>query len=121
VEFHPDDTDSDLLIFNADSGIDSYSDSPVLDELLHTIEGGPRGLIVDCSALGYISSVGLTTLMRLHKRMSERGGHVKLVNVSAPLARLLSITRLNQVLVAYPSVDAAREAFRSEPGGTPVK
>ena len=121
MEFHRDATDPDLLIFNADSGIDSYSESPVLDELLHTIESGPRGVIVDCVALGYISSVGLTTLMRLHKRMSERSGHVKLANVAGPLARLLAVTRLNQVLLAYPSVEAAREAFRSETGGAPVK
>ena len=121
MEFHRDDADPDVLIFTPDSGIDSYDDAPVLEELLHEVEAGARGVIVDCAALGYISSVGLTALMRLHKRMSERGGHVKLAKVSAPLTRLLTVTRLNQVLLSYPSVDAAREAFRSEAGGATVK
>jgi anti-sigma B factor antagonist len=110
VKFHQDETDSGILIFTPDSQIDSYEGSPVLDELLKAIDVGVRQVIVDCSALGYMSSVGLTTLIRLHKRAAERGGQVKLANVGRALARLLTITRLDQVFPSYPSVEEARLA-----------
>jgi anti-sigma B factor antagonist len=116
VKFHHDESDGGIVIFTPDNQIDSYEGSPELDEVLKTIEGGAAQVIVDCSALGYMSSVGLTTLIRLHKRAAERGGQVKLASVGRALARLLTITRLDQVFLSYPTVDDARTAFRSKAG-----
>ena len=118
MEFHRDDSDG-ILIFTPDGQIDSYDGSPVLDDLLRTIAAGAEHVIVDCSALGYMSSVGLTALIRLHKRASERGGHVKLANVGPALIRLLKITRLDQVFECYPGVDEARASFSA--GGAAVE
>lgn len=109
-----------ILIFTPDNSIDSYDASPMLDEVLHAIDQGGRHVIVDCGALGYMSSVGLTALIRLHKRASERGGQVKLANVGRALTRLLQITRLDQVFPSYASVDEARSAFKTT-GGAAVK
>ena len=117
MEFHRDEIDPDLVVLAADRTIDSFAGASVVDDLLRAVEGDVRKVIVDCAALGYMSSVGLTTLVRLHKRVSERGGQVKLANVSAPLSRLLAITRLQQVFPAYESVAAAREAFQSGGAG----
>lgn len=111
MKFHPDPTDRELVILTADRSIDTFAGAAVVDQLLQTITQDVRKVIVDCAEVGYMSSVGLTTLVRLHKRMSERGGQVKLANVMPPLARLLAITRLQQVLQAYESLAAAREAF----------
>jgi anti-sigma B factor antagonist len=109
--FHFDETHRDVLILEADNGIDSFDVQAGLDELVRLIEGGARWLIVDCSQLGYISSVGLTTLIRLHKRLTERGGVLKLAAVQPPLAKLLHITRLEQVFEMYPSVEDARQTI----------
>lgn len=117
MEFHRDEIDPDVVILAADRTIDSFSGAAVVDDLLRAVEQDVRKVIVDCSALGYMSSIGLTTLVRLHKRLSERDGQVKLANVPPPLARLLAITRLQQVFPAYGSVDEAREAFRSGGAG----
>lgn len=116
MKFHHDEKDGGILIFTPDSQIDSYDGSPVFDEVLKEIEGGASQVIVDCSALGYMSSVGLTTLIRLHKRAAERGGQVKLASVGRALARLLTITRLDQVFPSYPTIDDARAAFKSRAG-----
>jgi anti-anti-sigma factor len=118
MEFYYRDTDRDVLILRADGGIDSHNAQEFLSQLQRLIESGARKLLVDCSRLGYISSFGITTLIRLHKRMAERGGHVKLAAVQSPLFRLLEITRLNQVFHTYPSVEEALKAFRDEAAGT---
>lgn len=114
MEFYYRDTDRDVLILRADGGLDSHTVQVFLNELQRLIEAGARKLVVDCVALGYISSFGITALIRLHKRMSEHGGNVKLAAVQAPLFRLLEITRLNEVFHSYPSVEDAITAFRAE-------
>jgi anti-sigma B factor antagonist len=119
VKLHREETDG-ILIFTPDNAIDSYDASPVLDEVLRAIDEGTPQVIVDCSALGYMSSVGLTALIRLHKRASERGGRVRLANVGRALERLLHITRLDQVFASHASVDEARVAFKTA-GGAAVK
>jgi len=114
MEFYYRDTDRDVLILRADGGIDGQNAQEFLNQLQRLLEAGATNLVVDCSALGYVSSIGITTLIRLHKRMAERGGHVRLAAVQSPLFRLLEITRLNQVFQAYPSVEQALQAFREE-------
>jgi anti-sigma B factor antagonist len=116
MEFYYRDTDRDVLILRADAGLDSYNVQAFLNELQRLIEGGARKLVVDCAALGYVSSFGITTFIRLHKRMAEHGGDVKLAAVQPPLFRLLEITRLNEVFHAYPSVEEAIKAFRTQAG-----
>jgi anti-sigma B factor antagonist len=108
MTFHFDETHRDVLILEADSAIDSLNVQAGLDELVRLIEGGARWLVVDCSRVGYLSSVGLTTLIRLYKRLAERGGEMILADVQAPLAKLLHITRLEQVFHVVPTVDEAR-------------
>lgn len=113
MEFYFHDTDRDVLILNADGGLDSHNTSQFIGELQRLVEAGTRKLVVDCSRLGYISSVGIASLIRLHKRLAEHGGDVKLAAVQAPLFRLLEMTRLNEVFHSYPSVESALEAFRT--------
>jgi anti-sigma B factor antagonist len=114
MEFYYHEVQRDVLILRADSGIDSYKVQGFLNELQRLIEGGARKLVVDCAQIGYLSSVGITALIRVHKRMAEHGGSVKLAAIQPPLARLLEITRLDQVFQIYPTVDDALRAFRSE-------
>lgn len=113
MKFHRDPSDDGILIFTPDNRIDTYDGSPELDEVLREIDAGARHVIVDCRALGYMSSVGLTSLIRLHKRASENGGEVKLAGVSPALARLLTITRLDQVFRTFATVDEARNALKA--------
>ena len=114
MEFYYRDTDRDVLILRADGGLDSHNSDQFTSELQQLVEAGARKLVVDCAKLGYVSSVGIATLIRIHKRLAVHGGNVKLAAVGPPLFRLLDITRLNQVFHVYPSVEHAIAAFRSE-------
>ena len=114
MDFHYHDTDRDVLILRADASLDSYSVQVFLNELQRLIEANARKLVVDCAQVGYLSSIGITALIRVHKRMAERQGVVKLAAVQAPLARLLEITRLSQVFLTYATVEDAVRAFRTE-------
>ena len=114
MEFHYHETDTDVLILTADGALDSHVSSAFADDLQRVIDGGARKLVIDCSRLGYVSSNGIAALIRLYKKVVERGGHVKLVGVQGPLARLLEITRLDQVFRTYPALEDALRAFRTD-------
>jgi anti-sigma B factor antagonist len=114
MEFHYHETDRDVLILNADRELDSWVSGRSIEDLQRVIDAGARKLAIDCSRLGYVSSIGIATLIRLYKRVVEHGGHMKLVGVQPPLARLLEITRLKQVFQVYPTLDEALRAFRTE-------
>jgi len=106
-------TDGDVLILSADGGIDSVNAEELVDELGKLVDSGARKLIVDCSRLGFISSYGIALLVRLHKKLSERGGDVKLAALESRVARLIAIVGLERLFQIYLNVDDALNAFRS--------
>ena len=114
MKLHFHDTDRDVLILTADADLDSYATPGFAGDLQRVIDSGARKLVIDCSQLGYVSSIGIASLIRLYKKVVERGGHVKLVGVQGPLSRLLEITRLNQVFQTYPTLQDALAAFKTE-------
>ena len=113
MELYYRDTDRDVLILSADGGIDSMSAEELISELGKLVDAGARKLIVDCSRLGFISSYGIAVLVRLHKKLAERGGDVKLAALESRVARLIALVGLERVFPIYPNVDDARNAFRS--------
>jgi len=115
MELHYHETDADVLILTADKDLDSHGSSAFAQDLQRVMDSGARKLVVDCSRLGYVSSIGIASLIRLYKKVVERGGHVKLAGVQGPLSRLLEITRLNQVFQTYPTLDDAVASFRTDP------
>ena len=101
-----------MLILSADGGINAANSSQFVDDLEKVIKAGVTKLIVDCAKIRYISSSGLGALIRLHKRMCERGGDVRLAAVDSAVVRILEMTRLNLVFHIYATLDDARRSFR---------
>ena len=112
MELYYHDTDRDVLILSADGGIDSASAEALVSELATLVEAGARKLIVDCSRIGYISSVGIAMLVRLHKKLAERGGDVKLAALDSRVARLIELVGLERIFQIFSNVDEARQAFK---------
>jgi anti-sigma B factor antagonist len=117
MEFYYHGVDRDVLILAVDGGLNAETSAQFIGDLDRVIAAGVARIIVDCSELHYISSYGLGVLARLHRILRARGGDVKLAAVQAPVARLVELTRLNEVFNLFPTVDAAREAFRREGHG----
>ncbi len=112
MEFYHDETEGDLLIVRADGGLNGDTANQFVNEIERLVDSGLRKVIVDCTALSYISSAGLAVLMRLHKHMKPHGGNVKIANVKGAIMQVLEITHLSKVFELYPDVEQARLAFR---------
>jgi anti-sigma B factor antagonist len=112
VEFYYHDMDDGLLVLKADGGLNSQTADEFVAKLERLIEAGLRRIIVDCSALDYISSLGIGVLVRLHKRLAAEGGDVKLAGIKSKVIQILSLVHLDSVLDIYPDVNRARLEFR---------
>lgn len=67
--------------------------------------------MVDCDAHEHISTIELSVLIRLHKRMDEHGGDVRLRNAGGMIPGVLSVTKLDRLFAIYASVDEAAASF----------
>ncbi len=86
------------------------------DEVLrHTVRsliaGGTRKLLLNLAAVPHVDSAGLGELVRCHTRMVHAGGSVKLLNLTARMQDLLSITKLATVFESFESEDSAVASF----------
>lgn len=113
MELYYHDVDGDVLILKADGGVDSSNAESFVEKLGTLVDSGARKVILDGTRLHYISSYGIAVLVRVHKKLSERGGDVKLAALDSRVARLIALVGLESVFAIYPTVDDARAAFRT--------
>ena len=68
-------------------------------------------LILDLSGLSYMDSAGLGLLMNGYVSAERRGHKFLLSSVSERVGALLQMTKVDQVLKSYPTVQAAEESL----------
>lgn len=112
MEFYLKEIDHGVTVLAVDGGLDAQTEKQFLESIEKLLDGGLRKLIVDCTKLNYISSRGIGTLIRLHKRMSEHGGDVKLASPPGLVFDVLMALSLDKVFDIYADVDRAQLAFR---------
>ena len=67
----------------------------------------PRLLLVDLSGLKFMDSTGLRMLLRANRALDREGGVLALVAPQASVARVLQLTRADQLVPVYDSVEDA--------------
>lgn len=80
-------------------------------------------ILVDLSRTEFLDSSAIGILVNLANRAREAGGEMGLVNVPPPIYEVLSLIRLDNFFIFYPSIDDAlrkRQQAAHEPVGQPV-
>jgi anti-sigma B factor antagonist len=54
-------------------------------------------MVMNFANVGFMSSAVLGLLVRVHKRVTERGGRIRLANLDPSLRKVFEITRLTQI------------------------
>jgi anti-sigma B factor antagonist len=103
----------DILVFHISGRLDTLQCDYFFSVLENHIRRERRKLIIDCHDLEFISSMGLGMLLRVHSRMKQQGGDVRLAGVRGTVADVLHLVALDRVLQMYPCVDDAVAAFGS--------
>ncbi|MBI3048420.1 MAG: STAS domain-containing protein [Acidobacteria bacterium] len=85
------------------------------DKVQSLIQQGYRNLLIDLSGVSYVDSAGLGELVQAYATTKNRGGSLKLLNVTKRLRDLLVLTKLLTVFDTYDSEAAALASFESTP------
>jgi anti-sigma B factor antagonist len=112
MEVRYDDVQDNILIIKADGTVNSQTADQLVESIEKMVGAGIWNIIVDCSELEHISSFGLGVLVRLHKRMGEGLGEMKIASARGIIVDALRLTRLNKLFGIYPDVESARKAFK---------
>ncbi|MFN8614350.1 MAG: STAS domain-containing protein [Vampirovibrionales bacterium] len=96
--------------------------SPVDSQTLQsTLEGAlaqqpfPAGVVVDLSAVDFIESSGLGGLVALHKRCQQVPVPVVFLSPQAYVLKLMTITRLDKVLILADSMAEVDSKLQNSP------
>ncbi|QEV16787.1 STAS domain-containing protein [Streptomyces alboniger] len=80
--------------------------------LFDAVAAGPEPVVVvDLSKVGFFDCSGISLLMRAHRRVSDRGGVLRVVCTHPLTLRMLRLTELTGVLSPAPTVAAARASL----------
>lgn len=85
---------------------------PIQEQFISMVEEGKRKIIIDFSSVDYIDSFAVGFVMDMYRRVSsQKGGALKLSGLQPRVKKILTITRVDNVIDIYPKIDDALEAF----------
>jgi anti-sigma B factor antagonist len=73
------------------------STAPALEAAIDGCVAGIKELVLDCSALEYVSSAGLRVILKAQKQMNVRGS-MKLIGVNETVMEVFDITGFADIL-----------------------
>ena len=89
-------------------------DELLKDKIQSLIQQGYKSILLDLGGVSYIDSAGLGELVRAYATTRNRGGALKLVNLTKRLQDLLVVTRLVTVFESFDSEAEGIASFHSE-------
>jgi anti-sigma B factor antagonist len=106
LEITPETVDN-YLVLHLEGELDTYNCGQLRSALVEQVEQGHSRIIVDMSAVEYIDSTGLGSLVGGLKRVSEHGGAMKIVCDNPQIVKVFEITGLDKVFAIYKTQEAA--------------
>ena len=70
-----------------------------------------RNIILDCSELGLVDSVGLESLLWLSDELNRTEKKLRFATVPESVERIFELTRLNRIFSNHESVEQAARSF----------
>ena len=95
------------LVVAPQGRLDAHSTAGFEVRLLACIDAGERSILLDCSRLDYISSIGLRTLLSAAKRLSQGGGRLALCAVTDNVREVFSVSGFDTILEIHPDAGTA--------------
>lgn len=88
--------------------------APIFDAQTASLHAEPCArILLDLSAVTYVSSAGLRSIIKLMKHTAACGGRTGLFSVSEPIMELLEISGFQPLLDIYPDRETALKGGRA--------
>jgi len=103
-------TQNDVSIVALQGSLDSKTSPQAQQALDGFLAGGSRKLLIDFTALDYISSAGLRVLLATAKRLSGAGGGLRLFGLNETVREVFDISGFSTIFAVFDTeADALRE------------
>lgn len=78
-----------------------------------TFEEGTRNLVIDLSSTDTMTSIGLRSLVVVHKILArnDNGKHLKIAGATTVMREIMQVTGISQFIEVYDGVDEAVASF----------
>lgn len=107
---------SDVVVLKPEGSLDS-AESPALEEaVLRLIEKGATRLVVDLSAVAYITSRGLRVFLLGTKKMAEAGGRFAICSLHDFVRKVVDAVGFEDLLPVFDNAKQAIESLSGEAG-----
>jgi len=100
-----------IIKVTGDITLNKGGDVLLKDKVQSLLQQGHKSLLVDLGGVSYVDSAGLGELVQAYATTKNRGGALKLLNVTKRLRDLLVVTKLLTVFDAYESEASALASF----------
>ena len=103
----------DVAVISVDGDITLNKGGDVLlkDKVQSLIQQGTKNIVIDLSRVAYVDSAGLGQLVQAYATTKNKGGALKLVNVTKKLQDLLVVTKLLTVFDTFDDEKSALSSF----------
>jgi anti-sigma B factor antagonist len=99
-----------IIKVTGDITLNKGGDVLLKDKVQSLIQQGQKNLLIDLGGVSYVDSAGLGELVQAYATAKNRGGALKLVNVTKRLRDLLVVTKL---LTVFDTFDSEADALAS--------
>jgi len=103
--------DGDILAIVLHGDLDSTSTPDFNRQIQAHLDAGLSKIIIDCRHMGFISSLGIGSLVALQTKLRRKGGEVKLAAIFGPVMEVMRLVRLDLMLDMYGDLEFARKSF----------
>ena len=91
-------------------GILDIAGSQEIDLRFSVVAGANKAVVVDLSAVTFVASIGIRTLLTGAKAVHSRGGKLVLLNPSSAVEKVLKVTGVDTLMPIFHDADAAIQA-----------
>jgi len=100
-----------IITVNGDITLNKGGDVLLKDKVQSLIQQGTKNLVIDLGGVSYVDSAGLGQLVQAYATTKNKGGALKLLNVTKRLKDLLVVTKLLTVFDTFDDEKAALASF----------
>ena len=101
--------DIDILVVVGE--VDASSSIQLDSAINAEVSGGTKKLLIDCTALDYISSAGLGVFMSYIEEVKIQGASMAICGLNEKVQNVFQILGLDQLLNIYPDREKGIESF----------
>jgi len=104
-------THKDVSLVAFAGHLDTNTAPEAQEALDRVVEGGGQKVVIDCTALDYISSAGLRVLLGIVKRLDGVGGSFHLFGLNESVREVLDISGFSMILKIFDTEAEAIEGI----------